>query len=524
MQLPYWDIYIKEKKDKHIIVGGKLAGNDMKGLSGGQRKILLFELISQRTVTQENLLIVLDEPFAGVTDDFVPFIVERLNKMREKHNILLVTNDHVETLKNMADNAVTVSAIDRSKVKINGRERIDRDLAILAMSIGDGYKNTTNDNDLMFFGRVEFSMHGGIPSVALYAVVMYGLFLLTFWGSKSGSEDLILVAGELVSFYTAYPYVLQLVDWRVYMAEEAEALMHSSKSTNKLLKAIMTLFILFIIACIQFSCMFAVIGTLADFEFFIAILFDNVSQLISLICLGLYSDLPDQTVQTLGQVPFLLMVFFSTTFSPGAGVNGIKEFRYLFPRFYLWCMLPDENEMEMEGCPENNTLVYLIVSSLLFPLLFALWKLGQALYARLRQKKTNSSLLESMRSLEFAELQLELYGKKALHRLAHLGSTHDLEQLASTYHSKNDVERIQTAAHCSSDEEDEGDDDSFVSSLMELNPLVNRQVLEDLVSKYRAANQVKVGSFLDGANQDRHSNGTVSEHFCNNGNNGPVRF
>ena len=158
MQLPYWGIYIKEKKDKYVIRGGTIAGTDMAGLSGGQRKILLFELISQRTATQENLLIVLDEPFAGVTDDFVPFIVERLNEMREKHNVLLVTNDHVETLKNMADNTITVSAIDRSKVQINGKEGIDCKMTLLAVSIGDGYKyNMSKSNkDLEFFRNVEF--------------------------------------------------------------------------------------------------------------------------------------------------------------------------------------------------------------------------------------------------------------------------------------------------------------------------------------------------------------------------------
>ncbi len=90
-ELPYWDIYIREKKDKSIIVGGTIGGIFMAGLSGGQRKLLLFELIFQRTATQENLLIVLDEPFAGVTDDFVPYIIERLNQMRTNHNILLVT-------------------------------------------------------------------------------------------------------------------------------------------------------------------------------------------------------------------------------------------------------------------------------------------------------------------------------------------------------------------------------------------------------------------------------------------------
>ena len=89
-QLPYWDIYINEKKDKSILVGGTIAGQFMAGLSGGQRKLLLFELIFQRTALQDNLLIVLDEPFAGVTDDFVPFIVKRLNEMRQKQTFYLL--------------------------------------------------------------------------------------------------------------------------------------------------------------------------------------------------------------------------------------------------------------------------------------------------------------------------------------------------------------------------------------------------------------------------------------------------
>jgi ABC-type lipoprotein export system ATPase subunit len=229
-KLPYWDIYLREKKDKIIIVGGTLAGNFMAGLSGGQRKILLFELISQRTITQDNLLIILDEPFAGVTDDFIPFIVEHLNDMRQRHNILLVTNDHVDTLKEMADNTITVNAIDRSKIKVNGIDRVDRDLAIMAMAIGDEYKYNTTNEDVKFFGRVEFSMRGGLPSVVVYAASMYGLFLLMFWGSKQGFEALILLAAKNVSWYVCYPYFMQIVDWRVYMIEE----MHVSRSTNKL--------------------------------------------------------------------------------------------------------------------------------------------------------------------------------------------------------------------------------------------------------------------------------------------------
>jgi hypothetical protein len=190
-QLQYWDIYIKEKKDKYVIVGGTLAGSFMAGLLGGQRKILLFELIYQRTATQKNLLIVLDEPFAGVTDDFVTFIVELLSKMREEYNILLVTNDHVETLKKMVDNAVTVSAIDRSKVQLNGKEGIDRDLAIMAMSIGDDYRYNTNNKDLKFFINVGFSKNSGILKIAVYVTLAFGMAVLVCSPSHFGTQSLV---------------------------------------------------------------------------------------------------------------------------------------------------------------------------------------------------------------------------------------------------------------------------------------------------------------------------------------------
>ena len=58
-----------------------MAGKFVAGLSGGQRKMMGFELVRQRTSSQSDLLIVLDEPFAGVTDDFVPFITDRLAEM-----------------------------------------------------------------------------------------------------------------------------------------------------------------------------------------------------------------------------------------------------------------------------------------------------------------------------------------------------------------------------------------------------------------------------------------------------------
>jgi hypothetical protein len=73
-KLPYWDLYVNEGTNTKMVAGGTMAGEFTPGLSGGQRKMLLFELIVQRaSQSGQQLLIVLDEPFAGVTDDFVPW-------------------------------------------------------------------------------------------------------------------------------------------------------------------------------------------------------------------------------------------------------------------------------------------------------------------------------------------------------------------------------------------------------------------------------------------------------------------
>ena len=99
------------------------------------------------------------------------------------------------------------------------------------------------------------------------------------------------------------------------MMEEAKALLHSFKTTNKHLKTLLTLFILFIVSCIQYRCQNVVIDRLSGAYFFFGILCNNL--LVPIICLGLYSDVTDQVVQLLGAMPFLMMIFFSTTFSPG---------------------------------------------------------------------------------------------------------------------------------------------------------------------------------------------------------------
>jgi hypothetical protein len=171
--------------------------------------------------------------------------------------------------------------------------------------------------------------------------------------------------------------------------------------------------------------------------------------MVAILCLGLYTDLPDQQVQILGSMPFLFMIFFSTTFSPGAGVAGLKNLRYLFSRYYLWCEVPGVQNA-MEGCPEQYNLVYLILAALLVPFLFVIYLAVRSCFKNMHHEKAAISRRESMKSMAFAELQVELFGEKALKRLQHIGSSVNLQKLASSM----DVSTNSSFTNRDSDEED----------------------------------------------------------------------
>ena len=333
-KLPYWDLYTNVPD---IRIGGTMAGEFTAGLSGGQRKLLLFELIRQRTADSKGLLIVLDEPFAGVTDDFVPWITEQLRQMRQKHNLLLVTNDHVKVLRAMADNLITVSATDRTAVDVNGKT-VGRDLGLLAVASGEEFKSASNSSDVAFFFNSEVYSSGQLKAIFGFTFFCMALFLACFWNSKKGSEPLVLMGIQIISYFCVNPYLASLVDWRIYMLEEADALMHSSASANKAMKTSLTLTLILVVSLFAYGIVQCVIDTLSGFKFLIGMVFDTLSLILPLICLGLYSPLSFQAVQVLGSFPFLMMLFMSTTQSPGAGVEGVKGLRFLFVRFYLWCV------------------------------------------------------------------------------------------------------------------------------------------------------------------------------------------
>ena len=403
---------------------------DSAGLSGGQRKLLLFELIYQRTAHQSDLLLVLDEPFAGVTDDFVPWIVGRLNEMRKNHNILLVTNDHVETLKDMADNTIVVSAIDRTKVKVNGLNNVDREKCILALSVGDEFHYNSTSADLKFFFDVEVANNGALIGVAAFTIFAFGLFLASFWDSSSTQGALIIVAASIIAFFCLNPYLLALVDWRNFMSEEAEALLHASKSTNKALKSLLTLTLILVVSLVEWGVVNAVVDGFEDRYFWIAILMDSASLTFPFIFFGLYTKLPFQAVQIFASLPFLFMIFFSTTFSPGSGVEGLKELRYLFARFYFFCKIPGVQD-DMEGCPDDDlNVLYMILAALIGTFLFFVYETVRFIVRSSKTKKILSKQ-SKMKDDEFRDLQVELYGEGVLLK----------DSLSNTNHSNTSKSR-----------------------------------------------------------------------------------
>jgi len=225
---------------------------------------------------------------------------------------------------------------------------------------------------------------------------------------------LVLVAIQIIAWFCINPYLLALCDWRTFMTEEAEALMHSSVSMNKAMKSLLTLIVLLVISGVAFGVLNLVIGTLSAPKFFIAMLFDSASLTLPFICFGLYSTLPFQAVQIVASLPFLMMIFFSTTFSPGAGVTGVKGLRFLFARFYLWCMVPGYKE-SMEDCPADDKLVLYSVLSGLIGLVLFLMLMAVLMFRESRKAKGSQAERKTIEaSPEFKALQAQMFKNKII--------------------------------------------------------------------------------------------------------------
>jgi hypothetical protein len=199
------------------------------------------------------------------------------------------------------------------------------------------------------------------------------------------------------------------VDWRNYMTEEAEALMHASVGMNKAMKSALTLALLVAITGIAFGVLNSVIGSMGTARYFVAMLFDSASMTFPILCFGLYTNLPFQASHILSSMPFMMMIFFSTTFSPGAGVEGVKGLRFLFSRFYFWCMVSVVKD-KMEGCPADDALgAYAALAGCLGLALFLVVQAVRAAISSRRAKKSNAARSAAEQSTEFKQLQAKIF-------------------------------------------------------------------------------------------------------------------
>jgi len=122
--------------------------------------------------------------------------------------------------------------------------------------------------------------------------------------------------------------------------------------------------------------------------------------------------MPFQMVEIIASLPFLLMIFLSTTFSPGSGAPVLKELRYLFPRFYFWCFVPGVED-RMERCPEEPwNFLLLVFTGVLGLLLFLIVQGVLVIIRRISTSKKSQSLTEDLKDEELQLLRKTFSGKQ----------------------------------------------------------------------------------------------------------------
>lgn len=187
------------------------------------------------------------------------------------------------------------------------------------------------------------------------------------------------------------------------------------------------MFMILIVSLIEWGIINGVIDGFENAKYWLAILCDSASLTFPFIFFGLYTKLPFHAVQIFASMPFLTMIFFSTTFSPGSGVAGFKELRYLFSRFYFWCMIPGVQD-DMDNCPPSDVnIVYMILSALIGVTLFLIYQVFRLMNRSKATMKTKSKKQQMKEDNEFRDLVIELYGEEIL----------DKDTLGSTTHSTN---------------------------------------------------------------------------------------
>jgi hypothetical protein len=408
--LPFWKFYERNGTAETVKVGGTLAGKFTEGLTEGQRSLVLFELICQRANDCSDLLIALDEPFAsGVHEEFVPYIIDRLSQLSKNHNIILVMNERLGAVGCLANNIITLSDSHSKLVRLNDKEDVDCEKLIHAVSMGGNYTSFKSTSALLkLFFNAEVKSNTSIWKIFFFSSLFFSLFILGLWNTDEENDPMLLVVAGTISYVCVVPYLLSLVEWRNAIQQEKDTLLQDTQGTIKSLKLVLILAIVVIVSLLEFGVLNAFIDHLSGAKFWVAILCDNLSIIPMFVCLGLYTHMSFQAVQLIGFLPFFFMVVSGTMLSPGSGVPGLKELRYLYPRFYFWCMVGSIDSME--GCPpEDNTMVYLILSTFAWPFIF-LVAMGIKRMQEAIDKKKLHARRTRMFDRQLLQLQTEVFG------------------------------------------------------------------------------------------------------------------
>lgn len=104
-------------------IGGTIIdGLDVKGLSGGQRKLFICAHLNVVVSNYPTpLMIVADEPLAGVTSNYVGYITDMIQSWKGRgHTVLVIDNDHHEHTTKMGWKLIKID--QRRVVSIDGQE------------------------------------------------------------------------------------------------------------------------------------------------------------------------------------------------------------------------------------------------------------------------------------------------------------------------------------------------------------------------------------------------------------------
>ena len=96
----------------------------------------------------------------------------------------------------------------------------------------------------------------------------------------------------------------------------------------------------------------------------------------------------------------------------------MKALRYLFSRFYFWCIVPGVQD-QMEGCPidESLNMLYLVLSALIGVVLFVVVMGIVTIFRNAKKAEKIERLAALQDDKDFIALQVEMYGEKQLRRL-----------------------------------------------------------------------------------------------------------